>query len=139
MQLQNAIVPVLAVLLTGCASFEGTYSPSCTAYEGDRITLDGGEFVWDRFTDAIPVDDDGNPVDPTPGYPLRGRYSGSEGRLELETDAGEMVESLYVQAAEGTFYLLTEEQYERLGATGRIPECSLVRGGFERGGSGAGR
>ena len=139
MKFQNAMVMVPAILLAGCASFEGIYAPSCAAYEGDRIALDGGEFVWDRFTDAIPVDDDGNPVDATPGYPLRGRYSGPDGRLDLETAAGEALDSLYLHREEGIYYLLTEEQNEQLGTTGRIPECALVRGGFDSGSQGTGR
>ena len=121
-------------LLAACSSFEGTYSPDCIAYEGDRIVLEDGAFTWDRFTDSIPVDDAGNPVDPTPGYPLQGSYTEQGGTLSLQTDGGQSLDSLYVRRQNGKYYLLTREQVGRLESAGNVPECALVLGGGDDGG-----
>ncbi|MDJ0908641.1 MAG: hypothetical protein QNI99_05585 [Woeseiaceae bacterium] len=131
MRLSNVSVLLSTVLLVACTSFEGAYSPSCAAYEGDRIVLEGGVFTWDRFTDAIPVDDEGNPIDPTPGYPVQGSYSHSRGVLSLETDSGDTLDGLFVRQHGGRYYLLTDEQIEHLDSSGEIPECALVLGGFD--------
>ena len=119
------------MLLAGCGTFEGTYSPNCAAYEGDRITLKNGRFVWDRFTDAYPVDEAGYPVDPTPGYPIEGSYVGPGGILSFETDAGDSLDTMYISWLDERYYLLTEEHSRELDDTGEVPECALVKGGFE--------
>lgn len=115
-----------AMLVAGCSTIEGTYSPNCAAYEGDRITLDGGQFVWDRFTDTVPVDEDGEPVDPTPGYPKSGSYSETGNLLAFETEAGEALGPLYAHRQEGLAYLLTGDQRDVFEESGRLPECALV-------------
>jgi hypothetical protein len=63
---------LVATLLSACVSHEGTYSPGCIAYVGSNITLSDGQFVWEKFTDEVVVNDDGEIVDQFPGYPLRG-------------------------------------------------------------------
>ena len=44
---------LIATLLFGCASHDGTYSPGCIAYEGSKISLSDGQFVWEKFTDSV--------------------------------------------------------------------------------------
>ncbi len=122
-----------AVLLAGCGTFEGTYSPNCVAYAGDRITLDAGSFVWEKFTDAIPVDAAGNPEDPHPGYPLRGTYEGPGGILEMRSESGDALEAMHIHWDDGAYFLLTEAQLEQLDASGELAECALIRGGFDAG------
>ncbi len=49
---------LIACLLVGCVSHEGTYSPACIAYAGSKINLTDGQFVWEKFSDSVVVDDD---------------------------------------------------------------------------------
>lgn len=129
MKLPIALILTSTSMLTACASFDGTYLPACTAYEGDSITLEGGRFIWDRFTDAIPVDDAGNPLDPMPDYPVQGSYDMQGDALSLQTDSGESLDSLHVRRMDGKRYLLTSDQSDQLDSTGELPECALVLGG----------
>ena len=132
MKFRNSLILASTTLLcAACTSFEGAYSPNCAAYEGDRISLNAGRFTWDRFTDAIPVDDAGNPADPLPEYPMRGTYTRDGGVLSLRTDSGDTLESLHVRREHGRYYLLTEAQMGHLERAGEVPQCALVLGGFD--------
>ena len=65
---------LIAALLFGCVSHDGTYLSECVAYEGSSIKLSDGQFVWERFTDSVVLDDAGNDVNQHPGYPLQGSF-----------------------------------------------------------------
>ena len=65
---------LLAALFCGCVSHDGTYLPGCPAYAGNSIKLSDGQFVWEKFTDSVVLDDAGNVVNQFPGYPLQGSY-----------------------------------------------------------------
>ena len=114
----------LACLLAGCASDDGTYSPDCIAYAGNRITLDNGRFVWEKFTDQVLVNDAGEVVDMYPEYPLRGRYSLEAETIHFESYTGEPLPAMHLQREGNKTYLLTEKQ---LGSwqTDR-PRCPLA-------------
>ena len=118
---------LVAVLSSGCASIDGTYAPDCTAYAGDEIVLSGGRFSWAKFTDAIPVDDDGNPEDPTPGYPKHGVYEVDGAELRMTGDDGERMPLMHLVEQGGKHYLLTAEQAETLKTPGDMPDCPLMR------------
>ncbi len=131
MKLPIVFILTSTALLSACASVEGTYLPDCAAYEGDSISLEDGRFTWDRFTDAIPVDEAGNPVDPMPDYPVQGSYDIQGETLSLQTDSGESLDSLHVRRQSGRQYLLTTDQVEQLKNTGEVAGCSLVLGGYD--------
>ena len=117
----------IALLIAGCASIDGTYAPDCTAYAGDEIVLSGGRFSWDKFTDAIPVDDDGNPMDATPGYPKQGDYTVEGSVVRLMPDDGASAVRMHLIELGGNSYLLTQEQAEALEIQGEMPDCPLAR------------
>ena len=83
---------VSVLLLAGCVSHDGTYSPACIAYAGSKITLSDGEFVWEKFTDEVVVNDAGETVDRFPGYPMRGTYRIYGQRVLMESSDGEAIE-----------------------------------------------
>ena len=113
-------------LLAGCVSHDGTYAPSCIAYAGSTITLTDGRFVWEKFTDEVVVNDDGEVVDQFPGYPLRGTYR-INGQIVLMTSgAGEALDNMYLHRRDADSYLYTAEQFEHWKATGEHAECALV-------------
>ena len=118
---------LIAAALSGCASIDGTYAPDCTAYAGDEIVLSGGRFSWAKFTDAIPVDEDGNPMDPTPGYPKHGVYEVDGATLRMTADDGERLALMQFVEQGGKSYLLTQEQVETLETGGEMPDCPLAR------------
>lgn len=128
-RLAACLVPVF--LLAACASLDGTYSPDCIAYEGDSVEIRDGRFTWDRFTDAIPVDDAGNPVDATPGYPIQGSFDRSGNALTFTADSGDLLELLYPRQHDGRQYLLNDEQRERFDSAGEMSDCALVLGGHD--------
>ena len=123
-----ATVCLFAVTVTGCASIDGVYRPDCVAFEGDVVTLKSGEFVWERFTDAVEIDARGKRIDPFPDYPIRGRYSRDGDRLELTTNDGRSLEPMFTYGGRAApAYLLTAKQYRTLIDGGQHERCALVR------------
>ncbi len=116
------------VLLCGCVSHEGTYSPDCIAYAGSNISLSDGQFVWEKFTDEVVVDDDGEIVNQFPGYPMRGSYRIDGQVLQLESEAGEAMGKMYLHRRDNQQYLLTAEQFEAWQTTGTDADCALMLG-----------
>ncbi len=117
---------LIAVLLFGCVSHEGTYSPDCIAYAGSNISLTDGQFVWEKFTDAVVVDEDGEIVNQFPGYPMRGSYRIDGQTLYMESDAGEAMDKMYLHRRDNRQYLLTAEQFEAWQTTGKHADCALM-------------
>ena len=72
MKLRTLLLASLALIMSGCMTYEGRYAPSCLAYAGSEIQLNDGRYVWSRFTDQVVIDEDGNAVDPFPGFPREG-------------------------------------------------------------------
>jgi len=122
-------IMLFAALLVGCVSHEGTYSPACIAYVGSNITLSDGQFVWDKFTDEMVVNDAGEVVDQFPGYPMRGTYRINGQMVLMESEQGEEMEKMYLYRRDDQNYLYTLKQYEVLQASGTSPKCALVLGG----------
>ena len=118
-----------ALLFAACASHDGMYSPSCTAYAGNNIELSGGYFTWAKFTDSVVVDDDGKVVNQFPGYPLSGNYRIDGESVFLESSSGEPVATMHLYQHADRSYLLTAEQQQDRESTGKLPECALVLGG----------
>ena len=105
---------------------EGMFEPACIAYEGDRVSLSDGRFEWQRFTDAVAVDDDGNRIDPFPGYPKTGRFEQDGERLSWDTDDGSTLDERYLLEHRGRTYLLTWDQNEAVLDGEEMPACALV-------------
>ena len=112
MKTRTISTSLIAVLLFGCVSHEGTYSPDCIAYAGSNISLTDGQFVWEKFTDAVVVDDEGEIVNQFPGYPMGGGYRIDGQTLYMESDAGEAMDKMYLHRRDNRQYLLTAEQFE---------------------------
>lgn len=118
---------VLTVLfLAGCASHEGEYSPACVAYAGSIVSLDGSQFVWERFTDQVRVDDDGKVIDPFPGYPRRGSYTLDGRAVYMTSESGESLETMYLHKRDDAYLLLTAEENTSWQQTGSFDECVLT-------------
>ena len=124
---RSFLIAGCALVLTGCASFEGVYLPSCEAYAGSEIRLADGRFVWSKFTDQVVVDEDGNKVDAFPGFPLEGTYHVSGKVLTLVPGNGQPPETLYFLRDEGAVYLLSAAENDEIAAGGSLPRCALKR------------
>jgi len=120
---------VTAILLFGCVSHEGTYSPDCIAYAGSNISLSDGQFIWEKFTDAVVVDEDGEIVNQFPGYPMRGSYRIEGQIVQMESDAGVSMEKMYLHTRDNRQYLLTAEQFEAWEKAGEPADCALMLNG----------
>jgi len=118
-------IVLLAPLLTACVSHDGVYSPGCVAYAGSKITLSDGEFVWEKFTDEVVVNDAGETVDRFPGYPLRGTYRIHGQRVLMASSDGEAMEDMYLHRQGDNAYLYTTQQFEHLQSSGKTAECAL--------------
>lgn len=127
MRFRLIVTACIATLLFGCASHEGTYSPDCTAFEGSNIQLSDGQLVWEKFTDAVKVDDDGKVVNQFPGYPLRGTYRIDGETVHMRDESGEAVALMYLHREGDREYLLTAEQWKAREATGKYSGCALLR------------
>jgi hypothetical protein len=121
-----AAAVLLSCLLAGCASYDGIYSPDCLAHAGNRITLDNGRFVWDKFTDQVLVNDAGEVVDQYPEYPLRGRYSLEGETVHFESYTGEPLPIMHLQREDNKTYLLTAQQLESWEPPATRPRCPLA-------------
>ena len=120
---------VTVIFLFGCVSHEGTYSPDCIAYAGSNISLSDGQFIWEKFTDAVIVDEDGEIVNQFPGYPMRGSYRIEGQIVHMESDAGVSMEKMYLHTRDNRQYLLTAEQFEAWQKTGKHADCALMLNG----------
>jgi len=126
------VITLAVLLLAACNSYEGTYSPSCVAFAGSNIVLTNGRFTWEKFTDAVVVDDEGNVVNQFPGYPMQGSYR-IEGRtVHMKATSGEPLADMYLHEHNDRQFLLTEEQSKAWNDTGEIAQCALVLGGNDR-------
>ena len=132
MRARSFAIILISCLLAACISHEGTYSPSCIAFAGNTIELSDGQFVWEKFTDALVLDDDGNVVDQFPGYPMRGSYRIEGQTVHMVSVAGEALPDMHLHQREDGQYLLTTEQFEALEQTAEVAECALVLGGHRR-------
>ena len=120
-----------AAIVAGCATnadIAGTYVPSCIAYEGNTIELSDGTFTWDKFTDEVTVDDEGNTVDPFPGFPVRGTYVVEDDVARLTTDVGALAAELHLVHRPGQVYLLTAAEFDAWQREGAVPDCALLLG-----------
>jgi hypothetical protein len=121
-------IVVLAALLAGCPteSFEGEFAPSCIALAGDTIVLNNGFFVWDKYTDAIQVDPEGNIVNPFPGFPINGTYTATDDQIVFSAESGQAPEQRFWIREGSTVYLLTRGQVGEWRSTGVLPACPLI-------------
>ena len=129
MTVSHSITLFLASLLAACVSHEGRYSPVCVAYTGSNIELRGGQFVWEKFTDSVVVDDDGEIVNQFPAYPMQGRYRIDGQAVLMESAAGESLATMYLHQQDHRHYLLTAEQHEAWEGGSTSADCALVLGG----------
>ena len=126
-------VPFLAAC-AGCATdadVAGMYVPSCVAFEGNTIELTDQRFTWDKFTDEVTVDAEGNKLDPFPGFPVRGTYTIEDDELRLTTDVGELAAVLHLVRRPGQVYLLTDAEFDAWQKGGAVPNCALLLGAGE--------
>ncbi len=129
MRLKLIVTAWTAALMFACVSHEGTYSPDCIAFEGSNIQLNDGQFVWEKFTDAVKVDDDGNVINQFPGYPLRGTYRVDGQEVQMQAESSAAIAPMYLHRDGDRQYLLTTEQWQAREATGEFSGCALVLGG----------
>lgn len=119
-------IVMLACAIAGCKAIDGSYQPGCAAFEGDTVTLRGGEFSWDRFTDQVSVDEDGNVIEPFPGYPRHGTYRVDGRELIMSFAASDDSKTMHLHRHEGRVMLLTEAESAQWEQSGRYDDCVLT-------------
>jgi hypothetical protein len=122
-----AFFALIVCTLAGCRPVDGTYSPGCMAHAGSRIHLSDGEFVWEKFTDQVSIDEDGNKIDAFPGYPRSGKYRIKGHEISMDFDDDDSTAVLQIHERDGQYLLLTDSQAEAWNATGRYDDCVLTR------------
>ena len=130
MNLRNITTALIISASFGCAYHEGIYSPGCIAFTGDTISLSEGRVTWQKFTDVVIVDDDGEVINPYPGYPLQGGYRIDGQTVYMESDTGEVMAKMFLREHDRRHYLLTSEQRDVAEETGYFDECALTLGGM---------
>lgn len=128
MRLPLLLPAIAATFLVACASHNGVYAPDCIAFAGDRIKLDNGTFVWDKFTDQVRVNDAGEVIDGYPDYPVSGRYELDGTRIAFQASTGKELADRYLVERNKQIYLLTAEQNDAWTDTGAIASCALMLG-----------
>lgn len=124
--LQAAVLAATAGLAACANAPGGVFEPACIAYSGERIELDSGRFEWSRFTDAVAVDDDGNRIDPFPGFPKSGRYETEGNQVRWLADDGTTIAERYLVEHGNRTWLLSYEQNEAFLAGEAMPACALA-------------
>ncbi len=127
MTMWRLAISTLAVLLVGCSNHHGLFEPACLAVEGETIELRSDGFSWQRFTDEYRVDDDGEVIDPFPGFPKSGSYTLKKGRVYLHADDGTEAVERYLYKHSGDLYLLTLEHHNAVVGGAGMPDCALRR------------
>ena len=120
-------------LLCGCAT-PVSYAPGCLAYAGDRITIGGQRYTWDKFTDVRRIDEAGEVIDPFPGYPRQGRVERDGRVLRFLDESGALLAVRHLHEAGGKTYLLTPEAWREVAAGAAPDPCALVAAPSEEGG-----
>ena len=122
---QLLLIPLAILSLTACNSLEGTFEPDCMAFEGDRVVFANGRYEWHKFTDERRIDDDGNVIEPFPGYPSSGRYTLSRSTVEFVAEQGAQPGDMYLFETDTDAYLLTREHNAAAVAGDGLPTCPL--------------
>jgi hypothetical protein len=134
MKLKAPVLVCSFAFAAGCAAdvnITGSYTPSCAAFEGNTIELAEDRFTWDKFTDEVTVDADGNKIDPFPGFPVRGTYVVEDDVVRLTTDVGELAGEMHLVRRPDQVYLLTGEEFDSWQRDGTVPTCALLLGSGE--------
>lgn len=124
-------MPILFPVIVGVAALAGcrtepvVFEPACIAFAGDRITLSGDGFRWERYTDAREINDAGKRIDPFPDFPRSGRIERDGARITLLPDDGAEAAEFFIYRDDAEQFLLPEVDYERAVANGTVPECAL--------------
>ena len=118
---------ILSLFLVACANHNGIFEPACMALEGERFELRNGTYSWQRFTDQIDVDEEGNRIDPFPGFARTGLYTVEQGRVYLKDSDGQTLTERYMREYDSELYLLTKEQHDHILSGADMPECALHR------------
>ena len=126
MKYRISAICLMTSVLAACAGTSGTWVPGCPTHEGDRITLDDGTFVWDRFTDEVVVDIDGEHKDLFPDYPKSGTFKVDGDRLIMTMDSGAQLPDMHFVEIGSSTFLLTTGQFERYHNGGGIDACALT-------------
>lgn len=127
MKLRTTATFFLVALLSGCASHDGNYAPGCVAYAGNQVELSGGTFVWDRFTDQIRVDSDGQIIDPFPDFPVSGNYTLDGRRMTMIAESGQSMQPMYLHQDGSDYRLLTADEDASWQSSGAFDNCVLTR------------
>ena len=122
----HIVILLTAALSAGCKQIDGTYLPGCVAFEGDKIVLDEGNVTWDRFTDQIILDADGNEMDRFPDFPKAGDYEVDGDLLHLNIAAGELQKTLHIHRSGERILLLNAENLANWERTGKYDDCTLT-------------
>lgn len=122
---------ISALLLSACStggpSLEGEYHPGCPSFAGNTIRLEGGNYVWEKFTDAVEIGPDGQIVNPFPGFPRRGRYRINGDALYLESENTDVRDTFYIRKHAGEYVLLTATELAAAEKSGLYGNCVLTR------------
>ena len=123
--LRSACLAPFLFLITACAQQPVVFEPACVAYSGDRITVTGSRFEWDRFTDVRRVGEDGEIIDPFPNFPRTGQVRSSDGRIVLVADDGQELGRFVEYLDGGRRLWLTDDETRELQSGNGVPECVL--------------
>ena len=126
MRSPHIVIVMTAILFAGCKQIDGTYYPGCVAFEGDKIVLEQGTVTWDRFTDQVIVDVDGNALDPFPEFPQTGTYEVEGDLLHLNIAAGEVQKTLHIHRSGDRIMLLNDRNLADWQRTGQYDDCVLT-------------
>ncbi|MEN7341325.1 MAG: hypothetical protein AAAFM81_00225 [Pseudomonadota bacterium] len=108
---------LVALVLAACTvppsvddTIEGQFKPACLALAGDIIDIEGDRYTWRKFTDEIVVGDDGELIEPFPGFPKSGQFTREGDELRLLNGNGEPSAAFYVRKRADGVYLLTADE-----------------------------
>lgn len=127
MQRNIACLITTAAVMAGCATYDGGYSPSCPTFVANVVQLEDGQFTWTKISDEVVIDEQGNPVNRFPGYPLKGSYKVRGGALLMTSAAGETLPPMYPHRDGEQLYLLTGVEHNEVQSGGELPDCALRR------------
>ena len=117
---------VAVSLISACSEAEMRFEPGCIVFEGDVISIQGSRFEWAKFTDQRRLGDDGQPVDPFPGFPKTGTVDRDGNRLTLKSDFGDQEVDWIAVEYDDRLRLLTTSEYAALERGETLSACALT-------------
>jgi len=91
------------------------------------VSLSDSRFEWHKFTDQREINEQGEIIDPFPGFPKSGAFADRDGRIEFQPDDGSIIADHFVVEHLDDWFLMSQNEHQRFLTENQISNCALRR------------